>query len=174
MNDKVPPHTDAMLLEPLDSRMSETTRHGVGEFIDGRDDGLEAAFGQGAVADLAAAGAAIGPAFADAERREIVIEHEFLADLVGQAVDALLVAGGAQRGGDQGLRFAAGEQGGAVRARQDADFAGDGPQILRRPAVDAFAFEDQVANDAFFEGLEGMADLFGRVFAGAPLGDIRR
>ena len=26
MSDRVPPHTDAMLLEPLDSRISETTR----------------------------------------------------------------------------------------------------------------------------------------------------
>ena len=69
----------------------------VREVIGRRDDGLEAALGQGAVADLAPAGAANGPAFADAERREVVVEHELLAVLVDQAIDALLVAGGAQR-----------------------------------------------------------------------------
>ena len=45
------------------------------------------------MADLAPARAADRPAFADAERREVVIEHELLAVFVDQAVDALLVAG---------------------------------------------------------------------------------
>ena len=53
----------------------------------------------------------------------------FLLYSSDQAVDALLVAGGAQSGGDQGLRLAALEEGRAVRAGQNADFAGDVPQV---------------------------------------------
>src|ERR1700690_4309729 len=101
------------------------------------------------MAYLAAAGPAVGATFADAERREILIQHELLAYLIRQAVDALLVAGGAQCGSYQRLRFAAGKQGGAVRARQNADLARDRPQIARGPTIDALAFQDQVADDAF-------------------------
>src|SRR5205814_932037 len=93
------------------------------ELLGRRDDRLETAFRQGAVTDFAPPRSSNGLAFADAERREVVIEHEFLAVFVGQAVHALLVAGRPQRGGNQGLRLAAGKNGRAVRTRQDADFA---------------------------------------------------
>ena len=96
---------------------------GVGELLRAGDHGLEAALGQGPVADLAPAGPADRTALADAEGREIVIEHELLAVFVDQAVDALLVAAGAEGGGDEGLGFAAGEEGRAMGARQNAHFA---------------------------------------------------
>ena len=66
-------------------------------------------------------GPRIGRHFADGERREVVVEHELLRVLVDQAVDPLLVAAGAERDGDQGLRLAALEHGRAVHARQHVD-----------------------------------------------------
>ena len=76
------------------------------------------------MSDFAAARAAHEPYFADAEGREIVVQHEALGGLAGiQHLDALLVFLGAERDGDQGLRFAAREQRRAVRAGQHADFA---------------------------------------------------
>ena len=61
------------------------------------------------------------------------------------------------------MGFAAREDSGAVRSRQHADFAGDVAQLPRIPTVDALAFEDQVANDAFFQGLESAGDLLGGI-----------
>src|SRR5262249_8098335 len=73
----------------------------VREFIDTGDDGFEAALGQGAVADFTPARPADRLALADAVGWEVVIQHELFAVLVGQAIHALLVAGRAERGGDQ-------------------------------------------------------------------------
>ena len=79
------------------------------------------ALGQCAVADFAAARAAHEADFADAERREVVVQHEALGGLARlQQFDALLVVLGAERGGDQRLRFAAREERRAVGARQHA------------------------------------------------------
>ena len=75
--------------------------------------------------DFATTRAANRPAFADRERREVVIEHEPLRVLLEQAIDALLVAAGAERDRDQGLRLATLEQGRAVNAGQQVDFAVD-------------------------------------------------
>ena len=109
-------------------------------------------------------GPRIGLGLADAERREVVIEHELLAELVEQAFDALFVADGAERGRDQGLGLAALEQGRAVGARQQADFAVNGADFLEAAAVEPFAFEDQIAEDLFFQSREGRAHLDRRVF----------
>ena len=75
---------------------------------------------------------------------------------------------GAERGGDQRLRLAALEEGRAVRPRQHADLAGDGPQLLGGAAVDALAFQDQVADDALFQGVEGGGHLRRRVLRLSP------
>ena len=104
------------------------------------------------MADLAAARAADRPHFADGERREVVVEHELLAVLVDQAVDALLVAAGAERDRDQRLRLAALEHGRAVHPRQDVDLALDLPQRLVVAAVGPRAVEDQIADDASLPG----------------------
>src|SRR5207249_9514484 len=93
------------------------------------------------------------------------------AVLLPQPVHALLVAGRAQRRGDQGLRLAAGEDGRAVRPRQHADLASNLAELLRVAAVDADAFQDQVADDALFQGAEGGRDLFRRVLRLAGFGD---
>ena len=89
---------------------------------------IDAPLGQHAVTDFAPARAANRPHFAHRERREVVVEHEPLRVLFEQAVDALLVAAGAERDGDQGLRFAALEHGRAMHARQHVDFALNLPQ----------------------------------------------
>ena len=61
------------------------------------------------------------------------------AFLVGafQGVDELLVVAGAQGGDHQGLGLAAGEQGRAVGARQDADFRDDRADHVEGASVDA-------------------------------------
>src|SRR6516164_11667031 len=51
-----------------------------------------------------------------------------------------------------------------MRTRQQADFARDLAQVARSPAVDAFSLEDQVADDALFQPLQGLRDLGGGVF----------
>ena len=106
------------------------------------------------MADLAAARAADRPDLADRERREVVVEHELLAVLVHEPVDPLLVAAGAQDGGDQRLRLAALEEGRAVRPRQEADLALDRPQVLRAAAVGPLAVEDQLADDPLLDRRE--------------------
>ena len=93
---------------------------GVGELLFIGDDRDERPLGEGAVTDLAPAGAAHEAGLAHAEGRELVVVHEALGLFDVQAVDALLVPGRAQ--GEQGedLSLAAGEEAGAVRARSDA------------------------------------------------------
>ena len=83
----------------------------------------------------------------------------FLRVLVVQAVDLLLVGDGAERRDDQRLRLAALEDGRAVRARQHADLAVDGANLLGVAAVDALAVEGQIADDAFLQGRPGLAEL---------------
>ena len=133
---------------------------GVGEGFLGREDRLEGAAGQVAVADLAAAGAE--PArLADGEGREVVVEHEALAPVALDVVEDLLVEDGAEGGDGQGLGLAAGEEGRAVGAGQDADLAGDGADVLEAAAVDAHALvEDGAAEDLVLEVLhEGVEEL---------------
>src|SRR5690606_6436130 len=84
---------------------------GVGEVVALRQHGGYATAGQAAVTDLATAGAAHAAALAHRERREVVVQHEGIALLAFQGVQQLGVTGGAEGGNDQGLGFAAGEQG---------------------------------------------------------------
>ncbi len=95
----------------------------VGELVRRRQHRMDRAPGELAVADLAAAGRAHAAGLADRIGREVVVQHE--GRLVGalQAVDHLLVLAGAERGDDQRLGLAAGEERRAVRARQHADLA---------------------------------------------------
>ncbi len=72
------------------------------------------------MADLATSGAAQERYFADREGREVVVQHEALLGFAFEALQSLHVVAGAERGGDERLRFAAGEDGAAVGARQDA------------------------------------------------------
>ena len=150
----VAPQTEAIELDPLDSRMSEMTRIGVGERCRTGQDRSDGTLGQGAVADLAPAGPADRPNLADRERGHVVVEHELLAVLVHDAVDPLLVGGGAQHGRDQGLGLAALEKRRAVGAGQEADLALDRPQVARAAAVGPLAFENQLANDPLLDAVK--------------------
>ena len=144
--------------------------HGVGErFVVGNDGG-ESALGQSSVADFAAARAAHEAHFADAERREVVVQHEALGGFRGiQQLDALLVVLGAERGGDQRLRFAAGEQRRAVGARQHADFDVDLADFVELAAVrTAAVLQHLVAEDALLQAIEQFLG-FGLLFFGERL-----
>ena len=112
-----------------------------------------------AVTDFRRPGSADRAALAHRERWEVVVQHELLAELVRQPIDALLIAGGAQRRRHQRLCLAALEDGRSVRSRQHADLTGDRPNLLVVPAVDALAFEDQVADHLFLKGLESAGHL---------------
>ena len=91
--------------------------------------------------------------------REVVVQQErFLVGAL-QRVDPLLVLAGAERGDDQRLRLAAGEQRRAVRARQHAGLGHDRAHGLEVAAVDALAgVEDVPAHDLGFEFLEHAGD----------------
>ena len=111
-----------------------------------------------AVADFAPARAAHEADFADAERREVVVQHEALGGLAGlQQLDALLVVLGAERDRDQRLRFAAREQRRTVGARQHADFDGDLADLVECAAIRTAALlQHLVAEDALFESVESI------------------
>ena len=89
------------------------------------------------MADVAALGAAHEAGLAHRVRREVVVVDVALLVLDAEAVDALELAGAAQREQAHGLRLAAGEEGAAVRARDDADLAGDRPDLVGGAAVGA-------------------------------------
>ncbi len=91
------------------------------------------------------------------------------AFLVGafQGVDELLVVAGAQGGDHQGLGLAAGEQGRAVGAGQDAHFRNDRTHLVQVAAVDALLGQQHVAaQDGGFAFLERRAELGGVVAVG--------
>ena len=133
---------------------------GVGELFLGRDHGEKRPLGQRAVADLAALGAAHGPGLAGREGREVVVVHVALGLFRGQGVQLLGFARGAQRGNGQHLRLAAGEQAGAVHARQHAGHATDGPDLGGLAAIGAHALvEDLLAHARFEHRIEGAAQL---------------
>jgi hypothetical protein len=96
------------------------------------------------------------------------MQHEMLAELALQRVDDLLVLAGAEGGDTERLGLAAGEQSGAVGARQDADLGDDGADGLGVPPVDAQAgIEDGVADDV---GLQVLEQAFGGGGIDAVLG----
>ena len=130
--------------------MSRNDAHGVREIRLRRNQVGESALGESAVADFAAAGAAQEFHFADRERREIVVQHEALERLVlEEEIEALLVFLGAERGGDERLRLAAGEESRAVNARQNADLAGDLANLVEGASIGATAADEHVvAEDA--------------------------
>src|ERR1700691_2401517 len=134
------------------------------------DDRQQGPLGQRAVADFAAAGAAHEANLTNAERRKIIVQHEPLGRFTGlQQFDALRIVFSAQGQGHQGLRFAAGEQRGAVGARQHAGFDGDGANLIEGAAIrTAVVLQHLVAEDALFQRLEDLLAfvllLFGQAF----------
>ncbi len=80
------------------------------------------------------------------------------------------IAAGAERGGHQCLRFAAGEQRGTVRARQYAHLDADGPDFVQGPAVHALVgLNDVFAHEPLLQVAEYLAHhgaaLFPRLLA---------
>ena len=130
--------------------------------------GGNGAFGQSAVADFATARSAHEADFAHAERREVVVQHEALERFAGfEQFDALLVVFRAKRDGDQRLRFAAGEERGAMGARQDARFAPDVADFVECAAVGtATRIQHFVAENIFLQGVEDFSG-FGLLLLGA-------
>ena len=127
------------------------------------------------MADFAAAGEADAARLTDAEGREVVVQQEVLPVLAFQRVDDLLVLAGAQRRHHEALGLAAGEQGGAVGARQHRDLAVDRTDGLGVAAVDTHTGIDDVAADHVrLERLQGRAGtrllLFGELFEDGLLG----
>ena len=104
------------------------------------------------MADFAALRGADAARFARSKGRHVVVEHEALVRFFAEAVDDLFVLLRAERRDDKRLGFAAGEEGGAVRARQQplADF--DGANRAGVAAVDAgLAVENLRAHELGFE-----------------------
>ena len=97
------------------------------------------------------------------KRREVVVQHEALLGFAFEDFEALHVVAGAQGGGDQRLGFAAGEDGRAVGARQDADFDPDIADLVEGAAVGTALLVDHLlAEDALAQGLEvGLEFLLG-------------
>ena len=110
---------------------------GVGPLFGRWQDLLHGALGQGAVADLAATWAWTTTTFADREAGEVVVQDKVVEVLGIQAVDHLLVFGGAQGTGDQALGLAASEQRRAVGARQHVQVDHDRTHGLGVATVDA-------------------------------------
>ncbi len=116
---------------------------------------LKGALGQLAVTNFATARTADAAHFADGPAREIVVQHEPPELFAGQLVEALFVAARAERRGHDRLGFTAREQGGAVRARQDADFDRDGADFVQGAAVHArLGLDDLLAHDALLDGVK--------------------
>src|SRR6185312_1520175 len=109
-----------------------------------RDNGLDAALGEEAVADLAARLTAQRLDLSRRERREVVVHVERLLLVAEQRVELLLVVLGAQRHRDERLRLATGEQRRAVRARQHAGLDRDRADLVGIAAVDALAGRQRV------------------------------
>ncbi len=140
-----------------------------------RQHGTDRAPGELAMADLAALGAAEASGFTDRVGREVVVQQERFLVRPRQRVDVLLVLAGAERGHDQALGLAAGEQRRTVGARQHADFADDVADGLDVAAVDALAgIQDVPANDLGFQLLEDAGDFQLVVFRLLPFREVVR
>ena len=120
---------------------------GVGKILVFGHDRREGALGQQAVADLASACASHEARLADAERREVVVDHEVLLIVRGfDPLLALAVGLGPQSRRHHGLGLAAREHRGTMRSCQLADLAGDRPDLVRSPVVGApLQLEDLLA-----------------------------
>ena len=131
------PQTVAIEDEPFELGDLRHDAQRVGELVSRRQHRADGAPGELAVADFAAAGRTHAAGLADRVGREVVVQQEGLLVGAVEAVDVLLVLAGAERGDDQRLRLAAGEQRRTVGARQDADFRDDRADGREIAAVDA-------------------------------------
>src|SRR5258708_23827449 len=104
-----------------------------------------------AVANFAAAGATKEFYLADAERREIVVEHEAVELVLREEqVEALHVFLGAESERCERLSLTASKERGTVNAREQADFASDLPDLVESAAIGTAAFVKNVVTEDFF------------------------
>ena len=104
------------------------------------------------MSDLAPAGPAQELHLADRERREVVVQHEPLVALAVDQLHLLLVVGGPEGRGHQGLGLAACEDGRPVRSGQHSDLGPDRPHLVEAPPVEPLApIEHLVPQDALLE-----------------------
>ena len=125
------------------------------------------------MANFATAGTADAAGFTDGEIWEVVVQDELLlVRAAGVGIKFLRVVAGAERDERNGLRFAPGEQRRAVRAWQNADFAGNRADLFKITTVEALAaFEDQFANGFLLDVVEGVVDDERGDLLGAVFGD---
>ena len=111
------------------------------------------------MADLAALRGADAAGLTGGVRRHFVIVHVALGLRAGQRVDLLLHLEHVQGGDAQDLGFATLEQCGAVHARHDVHFGGQGADVTQATAVDAVVLgQDAAAHDLALQFLERVAD----------------
>jgi len=121
------------------------------------------------VADFTTTRAAHEAHFADAERREIVVQHEALEVFAGfEQFNALFVVFCTERDCDQCLRLAARKQRRTVRTRQRACFTPNVADFVELAAIrTAMRIQHLVAENAFLEVLEDFVGfrllLFGHI-----------
>src|SRR5206468_4888499 len=145
----------------------------VGELVLRRKHRQQRALNERTVTDLATSGATHHAHLADRVRREVVVMHEPLGVDGRKRVDDLLVTGGSERRDGEHLRLAAGEETGAVRARENADLDRDRPDRLGVAAVRPQALLGHRAPELLLEDrLEGRGDLL-REDGAALLDELR-
>ena len=130
----------------------------VGELFARRQNRLDAAFSECAVADLAATWRARALHFTDAERREVVVQQEALLPLGHQAIDDLLIVHAAERHDAERLRLAAREQDRSVDAREHADFDRDRADRHMVATVGATAREDRLTFAVLDDAADDLAE----------------
>src|SRR5450631_539187 len=133
------------------------------KLLDTRHHRLHSALRKIPVSDLAPLRRTHHAGLADAERREVVVQHEGFFAFTGQAVDDLRITPRAQRRDHQGLRLAAGKERGTVRPGQHAGADLNGPHRLGVAAVDAqMAVQYALADQTVFQIEEFGLDLIRR------------
>ena len=132
----------------------------VGELFLRRQQRVQGAPCQLAVTDFAAARRAEAADFTHRIGGEVVVQHEAFIPQAIQTIDHLFRIGSAERGGDDGLGFAAGEQRRTMGAWQEAHHRFDRAHRLGVAAIDTAAFlQDRAAHDVAFKLLEQLAGL---------------
>src|SRR6185295_12782421 len=133
--------------------------NGVGECLRTRQHGMVRAPSELSMADLATASTAQPARLTDRKWREVIMPKEGLLISAFECIDILLVFAGAERGDDEGLGFAPGEQRRSMGAGKHAYFASDGPDGHEVAAIDATAArEDVAANDILLKVLESVGN----------------
>ena len=93
--------------------------------------------------------------FANRIRREVVVQHEWVATLTFQCIDDLGISGRTQSNRANRLGFTTGEQGGTVYFSQDVHFTGNGTYSAGVTTVDTgFTGQNALAYQILLNALE--------------------